>query len=371
VNFSGPTDFPALMRIRPGCLADLATEMKDIGWLDRRLVVVTGPGPSGALAGTVCSGLADLGVHAAVATVTDGTVEECSRLAQRLIAEEEDLVVAVGGGRVLDTAKYAACRVGVDWVAVPTTLANDGITSPVASLLDRDGVRRSLAAAMPVGVFVDVALIASAPPLTRRAGLGDLLSNISAVRDWRLAEARGQDRCDEFSALIAEQAAESVLTIADWDGVRALTGLARGLIMSGLAMAVAGSSRPCSGAEHLISHALDARLDVPTNPHGLQVALASLLTSILQEELDDDVITAFLRTGLPTAPASLRLTDAQLRRALQEAPDTRPARWTVLSDRTWTMPEYRELMSTLGARVDAARNRRRRRTDVRLPGAET
>jgi glycerol-1-phosphate dehydrogenase [NAD(P)+] len=352
------------MRIGPGCLPDLALEMKDIGWLDRRLLVVTGGGPSAALGGRVASSLADLGVRAPIATVTEGSVQECSRLAQRLIAEEQDLVVAVGGGRVLDTAKYAACRVGIDWVAVPTTLANDGITSPVASLIDRDGIRRSLAATMPVGVFVDVALIASAPALTRRAGLGDLLSNISAARDWRLAEAHGQDRCDEFSALIAEQAAESVLTITDWDGLKGLTALARGLIMSGLAMAVAGSSRPCSGGEHLVSHALDARVDVPTNPHGLQVGLASLLTSLLQEELEDDVIATFLRAGLPTSPADLGLSDEQLRRALQEAPDARPGRWTVLSDRTWTKAEYRELMSTLGARVDAARSRRRRRTDL-------
>ncbi|WP_448626970.1 iron-containing alcohol dehydrogenase [Geodermatophilus sp. URMC 64] len=364
---SRTTVFPALMRITSGCLPELAREMADMGWLDRRLVIVTGGGPSARIAETALAGLRAMGVDPDVVPVTQGTVEECAVLAQRHISEDDELVIAIGGGRVLDTAKYAACRVGIDWIAVPTALANDGITSPVASLIDRDGVRQSLAAKMPVGVLVDVGLISAAPALTGRAGLGDLLSNLSAVRDWRLAEARGEDRCDEFSALIAEQAAESVLTVGELEGQRALAALARGLIMSGLAMAIAGSSRPCSGSEHLISHALDARLDVPKNAHGLQVGLATLLTSLLHEDLDDDLIAAYLRAGLPTSPEHLGLTDTQLRRALQEAPETRPGRWTVLTDRTWTKADYRELLTTLGARVEGARNRRRRSTDSPLP----
>jgi glycerol-1-phosphate dehydrogenase [NAD(P)+] len=240
-------------------------------------------------------------------------------------------------------------------VAVPTALANDGVVSPVASLIDREGVRQSLAARMPVGVLVDVGLIGAAPPLTLRAGFGDLLSNLSAVRDWRLAESHGRDRCDEFSALIAEQAAESVLAIGSLDGPRALTSLARGLIMSGLAMAIAGSSRPCSGSEHLVSHALDRRLDVPKNPHGLQVGFAALLTLLLQEELTDEILATCLRIGLPTTAADLGLSDAQLRQALQEAPDTRPGRWTILSDRSWPARSVTELQQALAARIDDVR----------------
>jgi glycerol-1-phosphate dehydrogenase [NAD(P)+] len=348
---AGASAFPALMRIREGCLPDLGAEMADMGWLDRRLLVVTGAGPSAALADVARQSLEQLGAAAGTATVTAGTVEECSRLAQRLIADDVELVVAIGGGRVLDTAKYAASRVGLDWVAVPTTLANDGITSPVASLLDRDGVRQSLGARMPVGVLVDVGLISAAPPLTLRAGLGDLLSNLSAVRDWRLAESHGEDRCDEFSALIAEQAAESVLSIGNLEGPRALASLARGLIMSGLAMAIAGSSRPCSGSEHLISHALDGRLDVPKNPHGLQVGFAALLTLLLQDELTDEILATYLRVGLPTTAADLRVSDDQLHRALEEAPGTRPGRWTILSGRRWPARELTELQQTLAARI--------------------
>lgn len=343
--------FPALMRIREGCLPELAAEMVEVGWLGRRLLLVTGAGPSARPAARARRSLHDHGIDVATATVTEGTVEECSRLAQRLIAEDVEVVVAVGGGRVLDTAKYSACRVGIDWVAIPTTLANDGLVSPVASLVDRDGVRRSLAAKMPIGVLVDVELIAGAPVGTLRAGLGDLLSNLSAVADWRLAEAGGHDRCDEFSALIAEQAAESVLTTTDLETPRALTGLARGLIMSGLAMTIAGSSRPCSGSEHLVSHALDQRLDVPNNAHGLQVGYASLLTLHLQGELTDEVLAAFVRLGLPTLLSDLGLTQQQLLRALDGAPSTRPGRWTVLSDRSWTAPAVADLLSAVTTRI--------------------
>jgi glycerol-1-phosphate dehydrogenase [NAD(P)+] len=343
------------MRIREGCLPELGSELAAVGWLDRRLLVVTGAGPSAALASVARRSLEQQGATAGTATVTAGSVEECSRLAQRLIADDVELVLAVGGGRVLDTAKYAASRVGLDWVAIPTTLANDGITSPVASLMDRDGVRQSLGARMPIGVLVDVRLISGAPPLTLRAGLGDLLSNLSAVVDWRLSESYGQERCDEFSALIAEQAAESVLSIGGLDGPRALTSLARGLIMSGLAMAIAGSSRPCSGSEHLVSHALDRRRDVATNPHGLQVGFAALLTLLLQDELTDEVVATYLRVGLPTTAADLGLSDEQLRQALQEAPDTRPGRWTILSDRSWSARQVTDLQRGLAARIDDVR----------------
>jgi len=343
------------MRIREGCLTDLGTEMADVGWLDRRLLVVTGGGPSAVLARVAVEALQSQGTTARTVTVTEGTVEECSRLAQQLIADDVELVVAVGGGRVLDSAKYAACRVGIEWVAVPTALANDGIASPVASLVDRDGVRQSLAAAMPVGVLVDVGLIAGAPLSTRKAGLGDLLSNLSAVSDWRRAELLGRERCDEFSALIAEQAAESVMTIMDLEHPRALAALARGLIMSGLAMAIAGSSRPCSGPEHLVSHALDQRRDVPRNPHGLQVGYAGLLPLQLQGELTDEILATYLRLDLPVTHRELGLSRDQLRRALEEAPATRPGRWTVLSEQSWSDADLRDLLDAVSGRVEDLR----------------
>src|ERR1700710_1356218 len=124
------------------------------------------------------------------------------------------------------------------------------------------------------------------------------------------------------------------MMIIDLQHPRALVALARGLIMSGLAMATSGSSRPCSGSEHLVSHALDRRHDVPRNPHGLQVGYATLLTLQLQGELTDEILATCLRMELPSTYQELGLTRDQLRRALEEAPSTRPGRWTVLSDRS-------------------------------------
>ena len=146
----------------------------------------------------------------------DGTLAGAAKVAGEFIESEVTLALAVGGGRVIDTFKLAAARSNTELVACPTTIAHDGISSPVASLLyGTPEVRRSFAAAMPAGIVIDLDVIASAPERTLRAGAGDLVSNLTAVLDWRLADRVGADRFDAFSAMIAENAARSLFRMTD------------------------------------------------------------------------------------------------------------------------------------------------------------
>jgi glycerol-1-phosphate dehydrogenase [NAD(P)+] len=240
--------------------------------------------------------------------------------------------VAVGGGRVIDTVKLAAARTGVDFVSVPTAVSNDGISSPVASLAGVNGQRDSHAARMPCGIVVDVEAIASAPERTLRAGVGDLVSNLTACLDWRLAEREGRERYDAFSAMIAESAARPILELDDVSADGAHEVLAQGLLLSGLAMAAAGTSRPCSGAEHLVSHALDAALGEEAAMHGEQVALGTLLSAAAHgSPLLDLLHRLYERVGLPACPEDLGITRQQVVDAVRDAPSLRPGRWTVLS----------------------------------------
>jgi glycerol-1-phosphate dehydrogenase [NAD(P)+] len=143
-------------------------------------------------------------------------------------------------------------------ISVATSLANDGIGSPVASLVN-DGIKGSYGVHIPFGVIVDLDFVETGPDRVNRGGVGDVISNISALADWELArEVRGEP-VDGLAASLARMGAEAVLThpgdITD-DGF--VTVLAEALIASGLAMAVCGSSRPSSGGCHEIMHATDS-----------------------------------------------------------------------------------------------------------------
>jgi glycerol-1-phosphate dehydrogenase [NAD(P)+] len=326
---------PRLLHVSAGCLDDVAPLLADHDFdLDGRVLVGTGPGPSQAFAKRVAECLRGRGVDVLLVSDLTGRLDQAASAAATIIEQGVTVALAVGGGRVIDPVKLAAARTGIDFVSVPTTISNDGISSPVASLTDRDGARGTHAARMPCGIVVDVDAIGSAPAPTLRAGVGDLLSNLTACMDWRLADRLGEERFDAYSAMIAEAAARPALDLTDLERRESHEILANGLLLSGLAMAAAGTSRPCSGAEHLISHALDAQLGSGATLHGEQVALGSLVAAAAHgSPLLGDLHRVYRRLGLPERPEDLGLTREQLAGAVLAAPRLRPERWTVLSDR--------------------------------------
>ena len=239
-------------------------------------------------------------------------------------------VIGIGGGLVTDVAKLAAARHGVPFICLPTQASSDGICSPVAVIPDAEGRPNSIGARIPAGVIVDMEVLDRAPPQTWLAGLGDLVSNLSAVRDWRWAHREFGEPVDDFACLTAEAAALSVIEggvdLADRD-YRAK--LIRGLILSGVAMEMAGSSRPASGSEHLISHAIDAS-GVERRPHGLQVAMATIVAFHLRGDDPAELLEFYRSVGLPERPGDLGLTTADVLAAARSGPETRPGRRTIL-----------------------------------------
>jgi glycerol-1-phosphate dehydrogenase [NAD(P)+] len=253
--------------------------------------------------------------------------------------------IAVGGGRVIDTVKQASALTGVPFVSVPTSLSHDGICSPIASLVLADGRRESVGAVMPEAVVVDLAVVGSSPRRAMRAGAGDLLSNLTALQDWRLASARGRDSFDGYSALIAEASAHAFLYLAGAAAELSLEVLARGLVLSGLAMATAGTSRPCSGAEHLISHSLDRILRERARLHGEQVALGTLIASAAHGEVPSELRAAYEALGLPRRCGDLGLETAEVVEAVMAAPATRPERYTILDETDLSRAAVEELVA--------------------------
>ena len=320
---------PRLLHVGPEALPTIARRLEvfDTG----HVLVGSGRGPSQQHAETVVRGLEQAGNRVTRVTGLAGSLAQAAELAGQMIGQQVTLAVGVGGGRVIDTLKLATARTGTDFVSVPTTIAHDGISSPVASL-DTDGRRVSHAAAMPAGVVVDTTVINRSPERTLRAGVGDLASNLTALLDWQLADAAGHEAYDAYCGLISESAARPVLDVGDLRSPASHEVLAKGLLMSGLAMAAAGTSRPCSGAEHLVSHSLDRALGERAALHGEQVALGCLVSAAAHgSDLLPQLHDLFARLGLPVKPQDIGITDAEMAEAVLQAPGTRPERWTVLS----------------------------------------
>jgi glycerol-1-phosphate dehydrogenase [NAD(P)+] len=318
---------PLTVEIRPGAVTGLAALLNDNRISAQgHVAVVVGPG----LGERVVAELGDALSNAAVFPVEGGTREAAAELADALGEGSFDAVVGVGGGRTLDVAKYAASLTGLPMVSVATNLAHDGIASPVASL-EYDGRKGSYGVHVPIAVFVDLDYVRTCPPEQLRSGVGDVLSNLSALADWELATRERDEPMDGLAAAFARSAAESLLRREEeLTSVEFLTGLAEALVLSGLAMALAGSSRPCSGADHEISHAIDA-LYPGTASHGEQVAVGALFASFLRDDETLAALDAALsRYEVARLPSDLGLSDEQFVAAVAHAPSTRPDRFTIL-----------------------------------------
>lgn len=268
---------------------------------------------------------------AEVFEVEDASLITAGRLQAKASESGFDAVVGIGGGRTLDVAKYAATRAGIPMVAVATNLAHDGVCSPVASLEHPHG-KGSYGVAMPLGVVVDLDYVKAAPRQLVNAGIGDCLSNLSAIADWELAHEERAEPVDGLAVAFARAAGEALLYRPDTiDDEAFLVTLTESLVLSGMAMSVAGTSRPCSGACHEIVHAVDQLFPGVSN-HGELAGIGALFATHLRgdDALFDRLASCLERHELARTPEQLGLTDEQFVAAVIKAPTTRPDRYTIL-----------------------------------------
>ena len=318
---------PLVIDVRPGAVADLGALLADQRIAtEGRVAVAVGPGQGD----SVLADLDDLRAKE-VFRVPDGTVDTAVTLGKRLRAGTYEAVAGIGGGRTIDVTKFAAHMAGIPMVSVATNLAHDGIASPVSSLEHESG-KGSYGVVAPVAAIVDLDRVRAGEPRMVRAGIGDVVSKLSAIADWELAAADRGEHVDGLAVTLARTAAEAVLHQPG--GIAAdefLSVLAESLLLCGLAMSVAGSSRPCSGGDHEIMHAID-HLYPGTANHGELAGVGALFCSYLrQNDWHFTVIsTCLAHHGLPRTPRDLGLSDAEFTKAVAHAPATRPGRYTIL-----------------------------------------
>ncbi len=323
---------PLTIDVSNGALDRLGPVVLDSRISSGQIAVALGPGIGAQLTDRIRATLPDADILPIPGAT--GTFEAASALADELKTHAYDAVVGIGGGRVLDTVKYAAGLKGMPMVAVATSLAHDGLASPI-STLTREGISISYGVHTPIAVVVDLGLALQSPASQTRGGVGDALSNLSACADWELSHEVTGEPVDGLALALSRTGAQAVLnhpgTIEDEDFVATL---ANSLIMSGLATAVAGSSRPASGACHEIWHAMNALYPGKVS-HGFGAGLGALFATFLRTRGGDatsfERLSAVLaRHQLPRTPAEVDLTTEQFIAAVAFAPSTRPGRFTIL-----------------------------------------
>jgi glycerol-1-phosphate dehydrogenase [NAD(P)+] len=260
---------------------------------------------------------------------------------------EYDFLIGMGGGRSIDAAKYLAFLSGIEWVAFPTILSHDGVVSSRAVLADTNA-KISVDAKEPAGIIADLNTIKRAPYRFIAAGAGDLISNISAVEDWKIAAGAGKEKYHIVMAKLSLLAAEAVMEHTKEirnKTVHGLEILLWSLISSGFAMNIYGSSRPCSGSEHNFSHALEKLGSEAL--HGEQVALGTLVSVFLQQGDWLKIRAVMEQLHLPVTAKAAGIDRDTAIEALLLAPKIRE-RYTILEKYKLSRKEAENVLQKVG-----------------------
>lgn len=326
---------PALLKIGPGALGELGTYLKDLRL--EKVVILFGNGLIEMFGMDVMKSLAEMGIDVLEYQELDTVrLENLTSLAFSMPAKTQ-AVIGIGGGKVIDAAKYCGFLRNLAFISIPTSASSDGFSSASASLLV-EGRRKSVPARLAYGIVVDTQIIKSAPKKFIYSGIGDMVSKITALYDWKFEEEHGYGKVNDFATMIAKKAVNSFVR-TPFESIEEdlfIKELLDSLAMSGIANEIAGSSAPTSGSEHLISHALDKMLEQP-QLHGIQVGIATYLMSVVQDHRYKRVNTIFTQTGFWDFVKTLEMRHVDFEQAIDLAPSIKPFRYTYLHEQ-----EYRD-----------------------------
>ncbi|MCZ7392825.1 MAG: NAD(P)-dependent glycerol-1-phosphate dehydrogenase [Candidatus Methanoperedens sp.] len=321
---------PRTVVVGHGVISDTGKVCKDLK-LNGSALIVAGGRTLKAAGKTVAVSLEDSGFDINVAVVENPAQDEVRKVEKIAGEVKAKFLLGVGGGKSIDIAKLASVHLDMPFISVPTAASHDGIVSSRASIL-RNNKTVSEAAQTPLAVVADTAIIAAAPYRLLAAGCGDIISNYTAVRDWELAHRLRNEPFSEYASIISKMTARILIESAEaikpgleesaWTVVKAL-------VASGVAMSIAGSSRPASGSEHKFSHALDEIAPQPAL-HGEQCGVGTIMMMYLHGGNWQEIRTALKTIGAPTNASELGIKEEYIIQALLHAHTIRPERYTIL-----------------------------------------
>jgi glycerol-1-phosphate dehydrogenase [NAD(P)+] len=267
--------------------------------------------------------------------LSDGTsdIHDITERAFQLTAS--DVIIGMGGGAVIDVAKYTAFLRKLPVISIPTSASNDGFASSGCSLIV-NGKKMSVPAKIPFGIVAELTILEQAPAPFILAGIGDLLSNITALYDWQFEAEQGAAKVNAFAEMLSKKAVNSFVRtpMADIHAPILLKELISSMTMSGIATEISGSSAPISGSEHLISHALDQWAEKP-QMHGIQVGIAAYIMSLVQEHRYERMHKVFSRTGFFDYVKTIGMKRSEFLMAIDRAPGIKPSRRTYLHEEVY------------------------------------
>jgi glycerol-1-phosphate dehydrogenase [NAD(P)+] len=281
---------------------------------------------------TVKALLEEEGLEVNTFLVESATVENVEAVEEKIKGAKPQVVFGVGGGTKIDVAKLSSARQEIPFISVPTTASHDGIASPLSSV---KGFEKpySIMAQAPVAIIADTNIIMQAPWRFTVSGCGDVIAKFTAVRDWKLAHEEVNEYYGGYAASLALMSSKLVMESAELikqESEEGLRVLLEALISCGVSMSIAGSSRPCSGSEHLFSHALDM-IEPNHAMHGEQCGVGTIMMAYLHRANWKRIRDTLKKLGAPTNACELSIEKEDAVKALEIATTIRPERYTILN----------------------------------------
>ncbi|MBS3079780.1 iron-containing alcohol dehydrogenase family protein [Candidatus Pacearchaeota archaeon] len=273
------------------------------------------------------------------------SIDDAEKVISKL--DGKDLVIGMGGGKILDIGKYAAFKKDIRFISIPTALSHDGIYSPI-TVISINNKTISFCTKIPLGIIVDMNILMNCPKELIISGIGDIVSSYSALYDWKLSNIKTNEAINDISVSMSQTAFELIENICQKDvdvySEDFLKILTKALMLRGMAMNIAGSSRPSSGSEHQFSHAIDQLFN--KNSHGFQVGVGTIISAFIQGRDYNKIKQILMNVGAPTSIQELGLTIEQASDALIKAPETRN-RYTILNETNMCKENLTNLLKQL------------------------
>ncbi|HET7643775.1 MAG TPA: sn-glycerol-1-phosphate dehydrogenase, partial [Nitrososphaeraceae archaeon] len=325
-------ELPRKILVGNNLISELGNFIRDINNGISTVVVISGESIKNNFENKIKGSLDSYGIKNYWFIRKEASFDAVSKITSDIEKLNLDLILGIGGGKSVDVGKMIAYSLKKPYLSIPTSASHDGISSPFVSLKGSNKPH-SLKVNTPIGVLADIKLISEAPTRLLSSGCGDLIGKLTAVKDWELARDEKDEYFGTYSAHLAKLSADIIMNkskelLINENGVRTII---EALISAGVAAGIAGSSRPCSGSEHLFSHALEYITDGKCGLHGERVGLGTIIMARLHDMDFEAIISVLENVKAPIKASQINVTEKEIVQSLIMAQDLRPERYTILS----------------------------------------